>query len=76
MEKLKTMEIDNDRTIIYGVYSYLINDYLIYYRNISDAIKLLEDRIYENTTLDYSRSVLIDDESGDVLIAVHPIVLH
>ena len=76
MKNKKNMEIDNGRTIIYGVYSHLTNGYLIYYRNISDAIKLLEDRIYENTTLDYSRSVLIDDESGDVLIAVHPIVLN
>lgn len=64
-----------DRLIIYGVYSHIIKDYLSYYKNIEDAIKILEERSYEYTVIDYKRNVLLDRE-GHVIIAVHSIVVN
>lgn len=63
-----------NRLIIYGVYSHIIKDYLSYYKNIEDAIKILEERSYEYTVIDYKRNVLLDRENH-VIIAVHPIVV-
>lgn len=64
-----------DRLIIYGVYSHMIKDYLSYYKNIEDAIKVLEERAYEYTKIDYKRNVLLDREKN-VIISVHPIVVN
>lgn len=68
------MEIEK-RMIIYGVYSHIIKDYLSYYKNIEDAIKVLEERSYEYTVINYERNVLLDSENY-VIIAVHPIVVN
>lgn len=65
-----------DRLIIHGVYSHILKDYLCYYKNEGDAVKMLEERVYENTVVDYDRNVLItSDENAKVIMAVHPIVV-
>ena len=52
----------------------MIKDYLSYYKHIEDAIKVLEERAYEYTEIDYKRNVLLDCEKN-VIISVHPIVV-
>ena len=65
-----------DRLIIYGVYSHILKDYLCYYKNEGDAVKMLEERVYENTVVDYDRNVLTTCcNIKKVIMAVHPIVV-
>lgn len=65
-----------DRLIIYGVYSHILKDYLCYYKNEVDAVKMLEERVYQDTSIDYSRNILItSDENKKVIMAIHPIMV-
>jgi hypothetical protein len=71
------VENNTERLIIYGVYSHTLADYISYYKNEEDAVKVLESRVYENTKIDYNRNVLITtDEEEYVIMAVHPIVVN
>jgi len=71
------MRNNEERLIIYGVYSHMIDTYLSYYKSLDDALKVLESRITEYSKVDYKRNILIlMDDSHHVIMAVHPIVVN
>jgi hypothetical protein len=71
------MQSNKERLIIYGVYSHRLDTYLSYYKNVEDAVKVLEGRVDLNSKIDYERNVLIlIDDTDYVIMAVHPIVVN
>ncbi len=62
----------NDRVIIYGVYSYILKQYICYFQHENDCIEYVKTYLKDGLYLEDKRVLIINSNR---VLSIHDIVL-